>query len=409
MIFLAQMRFPKPEFKDYVEPVLKLEERIPDTLWLRVGILALLLLLTGLSLYRWRSRKKLQLLAACSLLIFGFLFTACPCPIGMYQNLTASLFSGQAVPLAIVVLFVLPLVVALYWGRLFCMGGCPIGALQELLHLKTIHVPLWLDRLCRQIPLLILLVFAVIAGSGGNFYFCRLDPFYAVFGFSTSAALWGIAAFWLVLGLFVSRPFCRYQCPYGVLLRFFSLFSSRKVEITTGTCVRCKLCEQGCPNGAVIAPEPLKSSENHEVGSRRLSRMIVLSPYVVLLCAVAGYWLSGVIALTNNEVMLLRDMEKGNATRAVAAFEASGRPLPDLQASAEKNRRFIRIGLTLSGAIFGAVLMLELMALSRRRYSGKAYQVDAGLCFACGRCYEVCPVEKKTRTLTHGRTRTNKD
>lgn len=113
MIFLAQMRFPKPEFKDYVEPVLKLEERIPDTLWLRVGILALLLLLTGLSLYHWRSRKKLQLLAACSLLIFGFLFTACPCPIGMYQNLTAALFSGQAVPLAIVVLFVLPLAVAL--------------------------------------------------------------------------------------------------------------------------------------------------------------------------------------------------------------------------------------------------------------------------------------------------------
>ena len=136
MIYFAQMRFPKPEFKDYVEPILELEERIPDTTLLRVLILAVMLLFTGIALYRWRSRKRLQLLAAGSLLIFGFLFKACPCPVGMYQNLSAAFFRGQAAPLGMILLFILPLAVALYWGRLFCMGGCPIGALQELLHLK---------------------------------------------------------------------------------------------------------------------------------------------------------------------------------------------------------------------------------------------------------------------------------
>ncbi|MDD3953707.1 MAG: 4Fe-4S binding protein, partial [Lentisphaeria bacterium] len=361
MIYFAQMRFPKPEFKDYVEPILELEERIPDTTLLRVLILAVMLLFTGIALYRWRSRKRLQLLAAGSLLIFGFLFKACPCPVGMYQNLSAAFFRGQAAPLGMILLFILPLAVALYWGRLFCMGGCPIGALQELLHLKTVHVPLWLDRMLRQIPLLILLVFAVIAASGGNYYFCRFDPFYGIFGFSTSAALWGIALFWLITGLFISRPFCRYLCPYGVLLRFFALLSPRKVEITTGDCVRCRLCEQGCPNGAVIAPEPLKSVEDHEIGRRRLGRMLTLTPWVILLCAVAGFWLAGLVALTHSEVMLLRDLERGNASKAVEAFAASGRPLPELQQSAAKAKRLIRSGMTVSGAIFGAVLMLKLL------------------------------------------------
>ncbi len=395
MIYFAQMRFPKPEFKEYLEPLLELEERIPDTTLLRVLILALMLLFTGLSLYRWRSRKRLQLLAAGSLLIFGFLFAACPCPVGMYQNLAAALFAGQAVPLGMILLFILPLAVALYWGRLFCIGGCPIGALQELLHVKTSHVPLWIDRILRHIPLLALLVFAVIAGSGGNFYFCRLDPFYGIFGFSTSGALWGIALFWLITGLFISRPFCRYLCPYGVLLRFFALLSPRKVEITTGDCVRCMLCEQGCPNGAVIAPEPLKSMEDHESGRHRMGQILTLTPWVVLLCALAGFWLAGPVALKHSEVMLTRDLERGNVTKSAEAFAASGRPLLELQQSAAKAKRFIRIGLTLSGAIFGAVLMLELLALARRRFSGSAYQVDRGLCFACGRCYEVCPVEKK--------------
>ncbi|NMA20687.1 MAG: 4Fe-4S binding protein [Lentisphaerae bacterium] len=395
MIYFAQMRFPKPEFKDYIEPVLELEERIPDTTLLRVLILAVMLLLTGLALYRWRSRKRLQLLAVANLLIFGFLFKACPCPVGMYQNLAAAFFQGQPVPLGLVLLFILPLAVALYWGRLFCMGGCPMGALQELLHLKTIHVPLWLDRLLRQIPLLILLVFTVIAGSGGTYYFCRIDPFYGLFSFSTSAKLWGIALFWLVIGLFISRPVCRYLCPYGVLLRFFSLLSPRKVEITTGDCVRCRLCEQGCPNGAVIEPEPLKSLEDHEVGRRRLGRLLAWTPWVILLCAVAGFWLADPVAQTHKEIVLLRDLERGNATKAVETFAASGRPLAELQQSAAKAKRIIRNGMTISGAIFGAVLMLELLVLSRRRFSNSAYQVDRGLCFACGRCYEICPVEKQ--------------
>ena len=89
MIYFSQMRFPKPEFKDYVEPILELEERIPDTTLLRVLILAVMLLFTGIALYRWRSRKHLQLLAAGSLLIFGFLFKACPClPASICLNCT---------------------------------------------------------------------------------------------------------------------------------------------------------------------------------------------------------------------------------------------------------------------------------------------------------------------------------
>ena len=35
----------------------------------------------------------------------------------------------------------LPLAVALFFGRVFCAGVCPLGAIQELMTLKPIEVP----------------------------------------------------------------------------------------------------------------------------------------------------------------------------------------------------------------------------------------------------------------------------
>ena len=42
--------------------------------------------------------------------------------------------------------FVLPLVVALFFGRAFCGGVCALGAIQELVVLRPVQVPRRLDR-----------------------------------------------------------------------------------------------------------------------------------------------------------------------------------------------------------------------------------------------------------------------
>ena len=45
---------------------------------------------------------------------------------GSYRQIT------NAVPLAVVAFFALPLVFALFFGRTFCAAVCPLGAVQEL-------------------------------------------------------------------------------------------------------------------------------------------------------------------------------------------------------------------------------------------------------------------------------------
>lgn len=397
MIVFAQMRFPRPDFENYVEPVMDLETQVADGVYLRLAVVAALLLFTGLAAYRWRSRRILVLLSALSLLLLGFIFPACPCPVGMVQNVLAGLFSDYPLTLGVLLLFVLPLVVALYYGRLFCMGACPLGAMQELLHFKTLHVPLWLDRMGRQLALALLLIGGVTAASGGGFHLCHGDPYFIIFSFGVSWTHLAVAGAMIVLGVFVCRPYCRYMCPYGVLLRICALAAPRKIAITTGDCISCRLCEQSCPNGAIIAPEPLKGLESPEQGRRRLGWLVALTPYVIILCAWAGYSLAESMCAVHHDVKLLQDLDATRRNDAIVAFASSGRPLSDLRAHVAQVRRRMRIGLTLSGAVVGLAMMLELMGLSRRRSPGRTYDVDAGLCVACGRCYDVCPVEKLAR------------
>ncbi|MGI5923207.1 MAG: 4Fe-4S binding protein [Lentisphaeria bacterium] len=393
MIVFAQMRFPRPEFENYVEPTLNLEAQVGDGIYLRLAVLAILLLFTGLAAYRWRSRRVLLLLSLLSLLLLGFVFRACPCPVGMYQNVLAGCFADYPLTLGVLLLFVLPLVVALYYGRLFCMGGCPLGALQELLHFKTLRVPLWLDRIGRQLALVLLLVGGVMAASGGAFYLCHSDPYVVIFNFGVSWPHLTIAGLVILLGVFVCRPYCRYICPYGVLLRICALAAPRKIAITSGDCISCRLCEQSCPNGAIVAPEPLKAAESPEQGRRRLGWLLALTPYVIILCAWAGYSLAEPLSAVHKDVKLLRSLDANRRTNATLAFASSGRSLSKLRDNVAQLRRRLRIGLTVATAVAGLAMMLELMALSRRRSPGRSYEVDAGLCVACGRCYDVCPVE----------------
>ena len=218
---MAQARFPAPEFDNYTLPQLQLETLVRDPIAWRVGALLVFLVVSGLCFYRWRSSKAMRLLALAGLVVFGFVFTACPCPVGMFQNLLAAFVHGQPFGYGLLLLFAIPLATALLFGRLFCAGACPLGAVQELLLWKPVQIPLHADRALRFVPVAIFLLVVVAVVAGMAFPLCSLDPYLPLFLWSCSIPT---VAF-LVLGLFISRPFCRYVCPYGVLLRLFSLVS----------------------------------------------------------------------------------------------------------------------------------------------------------------------------------------
>ena len=397
LLFAAQARFPAPEFEAYTLPKMSLEELASDSVLWRVLLLAVFLAAGTWFFYKLRSRKALLAYSVAGLAVFGFLFASCPCPVGMFQNVAEGIANGSYIQPGVLLLFALPLAIALFAGRVFCGGACPLGAIQELLHWKSVFVPRPLDRILRLIPVLLLLIFTVCVIYGIGFPLCYLEPYLPIFllDFATPFAI--LSAVFLAAGLFISRPFCRYVCPYGVLLRFFSYFSLLKPQITSHECVNCRLCEQGCPNGAILPPEGTGSTSEHRSGFRRISMLTALIPFALFAGGLFGYFCAPILSSFHRDVRLVRELDAGIKSEAVEAFESTTTTREELRARAIQLQNGVLLASTAAGVLFGAVVMAELIAEARRRKEEEVYTIDPSLCFCCGRCYAACPLERKEK------------
>ena len=94
-----------------------------------------------------RSRRYVVILAIACLVYFGFVRDGCICPIGSIQNVTTAMVDpSYAIPYFVIGIFMLPMVAALFFGRVFCSGVCALGSIQELVLLKPLEVPAKLDH-----------------------------------------------------------------------------------------------------------------------------------------------------------------------------------------------------------------------------------------------------------------------
>ncbi len=115
--------------------------------YLDVAALAAGLSLASYFAIKKRSRRGLFLLTIASLAWFGFWRKGCICPIGAIQNVTLAVCdSSYIVPLSAAAFFILPLVFTLFFGRTFCAAVCPLGAVQELVAVRPVQTPVWLDH-----------------------------------------------------------------------------------------------------------------------------------------------------------------------------------------------------------------------------------------------------------------------
>lgn len=239
----------------------------PRSYWLE--ILDTSLLAGAMGLAAWivlarRNRRWLVVLTIGCLIYFGFYREGCVCPIGSIQNVTVAFIDpGYVVSYAVIAFFTLPLILAIFFGRVFCGGVCPLGAIQELVVLWPVQVPRTLDHVLGSIKYIYLataILFAVRPDIPREFLICRFDPFVGFFRGDGPAHMLMIGGALLVLGMFVGRPFCRYLCPYGVLLSLVSRLSWKGVTITPDKELDCGLCIEACPYGAIENMRAVRSS-----------------------------------------------------------------------------------------------------------------------------------------------------
>ncbi len=399
----CEENFPPPEF---AQPYQFPPPTTPAARAAVFGYIDVAVLLVALSLAAYlglkkRSRRDLVILVAFSLLYFGFYRRGCICSVGALQNVALSIWgSDYVLPTITAAFFLLPLLFAVFFGRVFCAAVCPLGAAQELVLLKPAKVPTWLDNALGVIPFVYLGVAVLFAATNSAFVICQYDPFVLFFRLGGSTAMLIVGILMLLLSTVIGRPYCRYLCPYGVLLRLLSPLAKWQPRITTGDCNNCHLCAHACPYDAIRAPTPPRGTVKRTEGRTQLAWLIAALPIAVAICAFLGWRSSPVLSQVNPRVRLAERVwqedngEVEGQTEASEAFEKLGVPAMDLYKEAAAIRRKFDTGSTVLGGWIGLVLVLRMIAFSIRRSRDK-YQIDQAACVACARCYEFCPIDRE--------------
>ncbi len=412
----AAERFALPEFKSgYVRPITQTPLPRADAYEVAdLAVLAAALVLASYLALKVRSRRWLWVLMAGSLAYFGLWRGGCVCPIGAIQNVSLGLLgTGYAVPLVVIGFFLLPLVTALVAGRTFCAAVCPLGAIQDLVAVRPVRVPRWIDHALGLLAYVYLGAAVLLAATGALFLICEYDPFVSFFRLlplarpaATMEALGGskgklvLGLCFLAAGLVIARPYCRWLCPYGAILRLLSRASKWHVSITPDECIRCTLCKDSCPFNAIQSPTTDPPPTDRPIDRRRLALLLVLAAALLAAGGVFGASLGGPFSKAHYTVQVadrVRMEETGQVEGTVdmsEAFYATRRSREDLYADAAAVRAgFVRGG-TWLGLWVGLVVGVKLIHLSIRR-TRTDFTPDRATCLSCGRCFAYCPVERQ--------------
>jgi len=163
---------------------------------------------------------------------------------------------------AATVLFVIFIATALLLRKAFCSWICPVGLLSESLarvgqklFRRNFRPPRPVDIGLRSLKYLLLAFFlwAICGMSAAELRGFIESPynrvsdvkmylFFARLG-TTAAALLAVLA---VASVFVQGAWCRFLCPYGALLGFFSWRSPVRIRRNDEACTGCGICDRVC-------------------------------------------------------------------------------------------------------------------------------------------------------------------
>lgn len=400
----ASERFPPPDFTSgYRLP----EGQHPAARtfgreWVDVILLAGALGCASWLTIKRRSRALILGLAILCLLYFGFYRRGCVCVIGSIQNVAVALANPDVLlPLSVLAFFLLPLIFALFFGRVFCAAVCPQGAIQEAVLLRPLRLPEWLARPLEWIPFLTLSLGVLTAATGCGFMICRHDPFIGLFRLGGPRVILAMGLFFVALSTVIGRPYCRFACPYGALLRLIAPLAWKPVTITPDECIRCGLCAEACPYGAITAPVPEEAARDRRTGKGVLRGLLLAFPLLLLIGGGMGYFSAPVLARLNPEVRLA-DYERTQRTlipdrnlpERMAVYRQAGQPANELEQRAARVIRRVRWGAVAGGIFMAGIIGFSLMGTLVRRAQSD-WTADPARCVACLRCVRHCPREHR--------------
>ncbi|MFA5819011.1 MAG: 4Fe-4S binding protein [Bacteroidales bacterium] len=404
-VLYAQDRFPRPEFESgYVYPTNQMPtQRAPVWEYFDVAVLISALIVSTWLALKKRSRQGLIWMSVFSLAYFGFYRQGCICSVGSVQNVALALFNdGYTIPLSALLFFIIPLLFALAYGRVFCAGVCPLGAIQELTGFMPVKLPKTVEIILASVPFIYLTLAVLFASTNSQFIICRYDPFVGIFRLDATYTMIIFGVLLLLAGIFVNRPYCRYLCPYGVLLNVFSRFAGKHLTITPAECTNCRLCEEACPYDAIIPSDTDQNREEPEKSRKRFILYFLLIPLFAITGAYILYYLAPALSGVNGDVRLAREirMEKEteieSVSKAMVAFKESGKTEIELFAEEEIIISRFKKASPWAGAFLGISFGIGMISLTIRSKRSE-YKPHQGRCFSCGRCFKYCPIKVQTQ------------
>jgi len=170
--------------------------------------------------------------------------------------------TSRTVYVPLLISIIVPVVVALLLGRVFCSWMCPAGLLFELTHhlrklLRFAEITPGNVRFSHRNKYVVLAAGLVVAGILGLPLFALIYPpaiisrmaHGLVFGTSIVGGLVLLGVI-VAMEVFVSpRWWCRTMCPGGALYGLLGWKRLLRVKLDANACTGCRDCEPACPLG----------------------------------------------------------------------------------------------------------------------------------------------------------------
>ena len=196
-------------------------EKEPEKLDARFWITLAVILAGGIIPWFFRNKKYRILQLILNVGVLGFWGGTFLC----YSLITGYLANGiHSLVLIPTVLMLVAAFVYPFFGKkdYYCLWMCPYGSLQELLG-RCIKFKIKLpDRILKGLVFLrraLWFVLMWLLWTGLCFDWMGYEPFAAFFFNDASLAVLIIAGAFLILSVFIQRPYCRFVCPTGSLFK----------------------------------------------------------------------------------------------------------------------------------------------------------------------------------------------